>query len=263
MSIQRIFAIVLRHIYVWPRGIERFMWSVGWPLVELLIWGLTTNYLMQNLQLRFSFTTFILGAIIFWGITTRAQLEMSINFLEEIWNKNIINIFSTPLTIKEFLTATVILGFIKFIFTAGLLMTVALIGYKLNMLVFGWYLPIFILILVMFGWIFGFFVMGLIINFGRTIEEFAWSAIYFFQPFMCVFYPLSSLPKWAQYISMIFPPTYIFEEMRRYLFSGIVIWQNLLIGFLLNIVYLIGALIFLYSMFERARETGRLTKLEG
>lgn len=263
MNSQRIFAVVMRHLYVWPRGVERFMWSVGWPLVELLIWGLTTNYLSQNLQLKFSFTTFILGAIIFWGITTRSQLEMSINFLEEIWNKNIINIFSTPLTIKEFLSATVILGILKFIFTASLLTFVAFIGYKINMFSFGWYLPFFILNLVMFGWIFGFFVMGLIINFGRTIEEFAWSAIYFLQPFMCVFYPLSSLPKWMQILGIILPPTYVFEEMRRYLFSGNVLWTNLLISFFLNVIYLIGALIFLHSMFERARVTGRFTKLEG
>ncbi|MBI2611970.1 ABC transporter permease [Candidatus Gottesmanbacteria bacterium] len=263
MNTQRILAIVQRHIYVWPRGIERFMWSVGWPLVELLIWGLTTSYLQKNLELKFSFTTFILGAIIFWGITTRAQLEMSINFLEEIWTKNVINIFSTPLTIKEFLSAALILGIIKFFFTAGLLVIVAWVFYQLNIFDFGWVLPIFVLNLVFFGWIFGIFVMGLIIHFGRTIEEFAWSAIYFVQPFMCVFYPLSSLPSWAQYIGRIFPPTYIFEEMRNYLFNGQVVWQNLVLSFALNILYLFLALFFLYSMFEKARITGRLTKLEG
>ena len=80
---------------------------------------------------------------------------------------------------------------------------------------------------------------------------------------MCVFYPLSSLPTWAQLIGRILPPTYIFEEMRNYLFNGQVIWQNLLISFALNIFYLFLALFFLYAMFEKARETGRLTKLEG
>lgn len=263
MNSQRIYAIVLRHLYVWPRGIERFMWSVGWPLIELLIWGLTTRYLQDNMLMKFSFTTIILGAIIFWGITTRSQLEMTINFLEEVWNKNIINIFSTPLTIAEFLTATLILGIIKFLFTAGLLTLVAFVGYKLNLFTFGWYLPFFIVNLVIFGWSFGFFVIGLIINFGRTIEEFAWSAIVFLQPFMCVFYPVSSLPTWAQYIGKVFPPTYVFEEMRRFLLTGSVIWQNILLSFLLNIIYLILALLFLYAMFDRARETGRLTKLEG
>lgn len=252
----------MRHLYVWPRGIERFMWSVGWPLLELIIWGLTTSYLQKGSSLSLSFTTLILGAIIFWGVMNRLQLETTINFLEELWNKNIINIFTTPLRISEFLMATVILALIKFLFTAELLILVAYVGYAFNIFDFGWYLPVMMFNLMLFGWAFGFFVTGLVIHFGRSVEEFAWSGIFFLQPFMCVFYPLSSLPSWAQYIGKIFPPTYIFEEMRHYLFSGSVSWENLLISFTLNGIYLLISLLFLYGMFDKARETGRLTKLD-
>lgn len=260
---QRIIAIVLRHLYVWPRGIERFMWSVGWPLLELLIWGLTTSYLQKNMIFSVSLTTLILGAIIFWGITTRAQLEISISFLDEVWNKNILNIFTTPLTITEFLVATIILGMIKFTVSAGILTAVAYLGYKLNMLVFGWYLPLIVINLIIFAWSFGFFVTGLIIRFGRGIEEFAWSLIYFVQPFVCIFYPLSSLPSWAQFIGRLIPATYVFEELRRYTFTGEVLWENLMISFFLNAMYIFFSLVFLHVMFENARMSGRLTKLDG
>ncbi|MBI4991278.1 ABC transporter permease, partial [Candidatus Gottesmanbacteria bacterium] len=68
MNLNRIYAIVLRHLYVWPRGLERFMWSVGWPLLDLLIWGITTSYLQKNALLTPSIATIILGGIIFWGL---------------------------------------------------------------------------------------------------------------------------------------------------------------------------------------------------
>lgn len=262
MSVQRIFAIVLRHLYVWPRGIERFMWSVGWPLIELLIWGLTTAYLQKNTTFPFSFTAVILGAIIFWGIATRCQLEMTVNFLEEMWNKNIMNIFSTPLRVTEFLIASIILGLIKFLFTASLLILVAYIGYQFNLFQFGWYLPLLVFNLMVFGWVFSFFVTGLIVNFGRSIEEFAWSGIFFLQPFMCVFYPLSSLPAWAQAVGRIFPPTYVFEELRRYFFTGEILLENIGLSMILNVFYLFFSISFLYWMLDRARETGRLTKLD-
>lgn len=262
MSRQRILAVIMRHLYVWPRGLERFMWSVGWPLLELLIWGLTTSYLEKNSMLGISLTTLILGGIIVWGMTTRLQLETTINILEELWNKNLLNMFTTPLSITEYLVATIILGIIKLIFSAILLTVVAFVFYQFNILQFSWYLPLIIINLMLFGWAFGFFVTGLIIRYGRNMEEFAWSLIYFLQPFVGVFYPLSSLPSWARFIGYAIPLSYVFEEMRRYIFYHYMIWENLLLGLLLNIIYLILTVWFIYLMYEKARDSGRLTKLE-
>lgn len=262
MNINRIYAIVMRHLYVWPRGLERFMWSVGWPLLDLLIWGITTSYLQKNNMMTPSVTTIILGGIIFWGMVSRVQLELSICFLDEIWNKNLINIFSTPISISEYIVSTIILGIIKFIISATLLILIAFVAYHYNILVFNWYLPLVLINLILFGWAFGFFVTGLIIRFGRNMEEFTWSCIYLLQPLVCVYYPLTSLPTWAQMISRILSPTYIFEEMRRFLNTGTIYGENILFAFLLNIIYMILALIFLSIMFENARVTGRLTKME-
>lgn len=263
MNKNRIFAIVLRHLYVWPRGLERFMWSVGWPLLELIIWGLTTSYLYNNALMTFSITTVILGGIIFWSFVSRSQLETAIALLDEVWNKNIINIFSTPLTMAEFLAATIILGIIKFIISATLLITIAYIFYGFNIFIFGWHLPFMLFNLILFGWTVGFFTTGCILRFGRRIEEVAWSFVYFLQPLVGVFYPVSALPSWIQKISNILPLTYLFEEMRRFIIYHEVYLPNLTLSFILNIFYLFASMYFVYSMYEKGRESGRLTKLEG
>ncbi len=263
MSIHRIYAIILRNLYIWPRGIERFMWSIGWPLLSIITWGLTATYLQQNSSFHFSIVALILGGIIFWTFTSRSQLEVTICFMEEYWNKNLINIFSTPLSMSEFLVAAVILDILKLIISTIFLTIFAQLLYSFNILMFGWYFPAFFISLVLFGWIFGYFVIALIIRFGVNAHELAWSLIAFLSPFMCIYYPLSALPIWAKTIGLLLPPTYIFEEMRRFMIYHTVIWQNLLVSFLLNIFYLVAVLLFLYFMFEKARETGRLTKLEG
>lgn len=264
MNIHRIYAIVIRHLYVWPRGLERFMWSVGWPMVSLFSWGLTAAYLQSISMSSISITTLILGGIIFWSITTRAQLETTVNFMDEVWNKNLINIFSSPLTIGEFLAATIILDIIKFVISTLILIVIAYLLYSLNIIGFGWYLPFFIINLLIFGWTVGFLIIGMMLRLGgRNIQELAWALLGFVAPFSCVYYPIASLPDWAQKIAVFLPTTYVFEEMRRFMFSHSVIWENLLLSLLLNLFYLMLSLIFVFTMFEKARELGSLTKLEG
>ena len=262
MSTKRIFAMVIRHLYIWPRSLERFMWSFGWPFLEIVIWGLTMQYLQKQFISSFSIVTFMLGAVIFWNIISRTQNEIAINFLDEAWNKNLLNIFATPLTPGEFLIAMVIINILKLSFTIVALTLASWFFYQFNVIAsFGFYIPVLLLNLLLIGWSIGFLVTGLILRFGYSVQELAWAITVVIQPFSCVFYPLSALPGWAQQIARIFPSSYIFEEMRRILSSGQINWNNILISFLLNIIYLVFSLVFFRLMFEKARENGKLVKL--
>lgn len=261
MNKNRIFAIVIRHLYIWPRSLERMMWAFGWPFLDLFIWGMVSSYLQEQAKASFSIMTFLLGGIFFWTILWRIQSEISVNLLDEAYNKNLINIFSTPLTWQEFLAALVILGLIKLIFTVASLTLAAYVFYQFNFFAFGLYLPFLFFNIVFFAWIIGFMVNGLILRFGYMIQELAWGIALLIQPFSCVFYPLSSLPVWAQKVARFFPSTYVFEEMRRILATGRANWENLFISFILNLVYMFLVLRFFKVMYESAREHGRLVKL--
>lgn len=262
MNIKRIFAMVIRHLYVWPRNLDRLMGSFGWPILEITIWGLTMSYFQKNLLNSASLLTVILGSVMMWQILARTQTEISVVFLDEVWNKNLINIFSSPLTKNEFLVSIIILNTIKIIFTISSLIVVALFYYKFNLInSFGMYLPFLFLNLFLFGWSVGFFVIGVILRFGYRVQELAWAIFLVTQPFSCVFYPISALPAWAKSIAMILPSSYLFEEMRSILSKNPVNMSNLFISFFLNIVYLILSIWFFSRMFEKAREHGRLVKL--
>lgn len=262
MSTNRIMAMVIRHLYMWPRSLDRLMGSFGWPILEITIWGLTMSYFQKNLFNNVSILSVILGSLIMWQIIARTQTETSVIFLDEVWNKNLINIFSSPLTKGEFLVSIIILNLIKIFFTILSLSFIGLLFYKFNFIAsFGFYLPFLLLNLFITGWSVGFFVIGMIMRFGYKVQELAWSVVLLVQPFSCVYYPVSSLPLWAQYISKLLPSSYLFEEMRNILSNRPINPSNLHMSFILNIVYLSLSVWYFSNMFEKGREYGRLVKL--
>ena len=262
MSYRRILAMVIRHLYVWPRNLDRLMGSFGWPILEITIWGITMSYFQKNLSNSLSIVTVILGSVIMWQILARTQTEISIVFLDEVWNKNLINIFSSPLTKAEFLVSIIVLNTIKIIFTILSLMIVGFFYYKFDLISsFGLYLPFLLLNLLLMGWSVGFFVIAVILGFGYRVQELAWAIFLVTQPFSCVFYPISVLPSWAKSIALLLPSSYLFEEMRNILSKNPINMDNLYISFSLNMIYLSLSIWFFSAMFEKAREHGRLVKL--
>lgn len=254
--------MVIRHLYMWPRSMERLMGSFGWPILEIIIWGLTMSYFQNSLFHNFSLLSIILGSLIMWQIIARTQTETSVIFLDEIWNKNLINIFSSPLTKGEFLVSIILLNLIKIFFTISSLSLIGFFFYKFNFLAsFGFYLPFLLFNLFLTGWSVGFFVIGMILRFGYKVQELAWSVVLLVQPFSCVYYPVSSLPLWARYISQLLPSSYLFEEMRNILSKHPINPNNLYMSFILNIIYLSLSIWYFSRMFEKGREYGRLVKL--
>lgn len=112
MNKQRIIGIVMRHLYLWPRTLERLTGAFGWPIFDLIIWGMTTSYLMKNSLLSVSLVTIMLGGLIFWTITWRVQNDVSVNMLDDAWNKNLLNIFASPISQTEYVVALMILSLI-------------------------------------------------------------------------------------------------------------------------------------------------------
>lgn len=80
------------------------------------------------------------------------------------------------------------------------------------------------------------------------------------QPFSCVFYPLSALPVWAQWVARGFPSMYLFEQMRAIISGTPVHSGDIVISMVLNATYLILSVIFFYRTFRHAKANGLLTK---
>lgn len=256
MNINRIYAIILRNIYTFKHNYDRVFDAFYWPTIELLLWGITSSYFVQQAPGLSKLVAMIVSGLIFWMVVYRSQYETNISLLEDIWSKNLINIFISPLKFSEWIIAVLIIGiiksFISFIFAAILVFVL----YQVKIIIFSIYLIPFLFLLWMTAWTASFFIAGLIFRFGYKVQSFAWTLLSLITPFSGIYYPISFLPSWAQTISAILPTSYLFEGMREVINTGIVDSQKLVISFTLNIVYLILALIFLYRSYSKLLHRG-------
>lgn len=256
----RIKGIFFRYFYVLLKGPQQLSDLFYWPLIDILLWGLTSIWIASTEQNE-KLPLILMTGLIFWQITWRGSIDISVSLLQEFWHRNLINLFATPLRIAEWGLGVVLLSMCKLCITVGfgLLMVYLLYGLKVYMI--GWVFLPFTAMLLCFGWTLGFVAASLIVRWGHQVESIAWMVGYLFAPFSAVFYPVSVLPEWAQAISWCLPTTYIFEGMRMILNHGSFPMSYFWTSFGLDIIYLSLALFLFHYCFKKSREKG-LARLE-
>lgn len=256
MKPHRIFGITLRYLYGFRHSWDRLTDVFYWPAMDLFLWGLTSTYIRLYAPHASNIVLMIVSGLLFWIIVWRAQYEITVNTLEEFWNKNLVNIFVSPLKFSEWICSFIIIGFIKGFISFTFAAILAFFLYGTGIFVFGWYLIPFFILLYMSGWAVGFLVAGIIIQYGTKIQTLAWAVVAVLAPFSAIYYPLSILPKWAQVISYAVPTSYVFEGGRSVLATGHTDVARLLISFALNIIYIACALTFFHYGFKKVFKKG-------
>jgi len=261
-SATRVWALVLRQLFLVPRNISRWVDMFYWPLLDLLVWGYTTVYLNRSgAGQGLNFVVLFIGALISWDVLFRAQQAITITFLEDVWSRNILNLFVSPLSPGEFLLGSLVYGMIKQFLTIAFMTIIAFWLYNYNYFSLGFYLIPAVLNLLLFGWALGIVTTALILRYGQSAEVLAWGLAFLVQPFIGVFYPIETMPKMFRMVSQILPPTYVFTELRRIViqkqFSAGMMWK----AFAMNMVYLFIAWLFFGWMWKVVKEKGYLTRL--
>ena len=230
--------------------------------MQLLVWGFLTKFLQSKGGGDFpQFITLLIGAIILWDALFRSQQGVAISFLEDVWTRNLLNIFGAPIRTSEYVGAMFLVGFTRVTITALVLSVIAILAYQFNLFAFEWALLPFYANLMLFGWAMGLLAMSLILRFGHGAETLAWAAPFLIQPVSAVFYPVSALPAWLQPVAMILPSPHVFEGMRGVIQGASFPAGSMLAALVLNAFYLNLALALLHAMLQGARRKGFLVKV--
>lgn len=260
MDARRTGAIVLRHFYLLHGSLTRIVPLFVWVAVDIVLWGFITRYLNAVARSGFNFVPMLLGAVLLWDFFGRVMHGVTTAFFEDVWSRNFLNLFATPLTLAEYLgglvvssTATSALGLIVMLLLASNL-------FSLSFLVYGLTFIPFLLVLFLFGVALGIFGSGLVLRLGPAAEWFIWPIPALVSPFVGVFYPLSTLPAWMQHLGQLLPPSYVFEGMRTILAGGAVPVRMLAVGALLSAVYVVLACCFFARIYRYAVRTGLLAR---
>ncbi len=261
MRFHRITALLLKFFFISINRIDRLFDIFYWPLIDVVVWGFASAYI-EDLS-SFNIISMLLGGIILWVFVWRASQDIAVYVLEDFWSRSLYHLFSSPVRLSEHLIAVILLGFVRALMTFGVLLILAFILYSFQITVLPFhFIAIAIFLLSLFGWAMGLFVTSMILLFGQRIQVLAWSSVWVIQPFSCVMYPLSSLPAWALPIAKALPTTYIFENLRNILFQHTIVYSQLWLAFLLDIIFLIVMILLVRWAFERARLTGLLAKVD-
>ncbi len=258
--VKRVLAIILRQLYLYKRSMHRVFALFYWPTFELFIWGFLTVYLNRIGAAKFDFIPLLLGGLVFWNLFNRAQQSISVSFLEDIWSRNIGNVFASPIRLMEFLLALVFLSIFQSLISVLVMATLATVFWRLDILQFGPYLALFFLNLFILGWTMGIITTSVIMRFGPSVDILAWSFPLLVQPLSAVFYPVSVLPGFLQKISFLLPTSHVFEGMRAILLGETFLWDRLAWAFGLNVFYFALAVFFFHKMFRMVREKGLLQR---
>ncbi len=259
MRLGRIAAITLRQFYLIRGSASRMVPLFVWVGIDMVLWGFITKFL-NNVTGRFNFVPALLGAVLLWDFCTRVMQGVTMAFFEDVWSRNFLNIFATPLTIAEYLGGLVLSSMATSAIGLTVMLIVATAAFNLHLLSYGLALAGFFLVLFMFGIALGIAATGMVLRLGPASEWFVWPIPAVLSPFAGVFYPLSTLPVWMRAIAHILPPAYVFEGMRAVIAEQPASAAQLGIGFGLAVLYLLAACWFFTRMYRHAVRTGLLAR---
>lgn len=260
MSFYRVWAVFLRYFYNFGK-MDSLAELFYWPTIDIFLWGMTSIWI-ESAQSGISFFAHtILIGVVLWQMIWRSHYEITVNILQEFWNRNLVNLFSTPLKLVEWMMATALIGIMKITITLGFSSLLVWLLFHLNVFVVGWVIIPAMALLIISGWWMAYISGGIMLYYGQRLQMLAWMTPFVFAPFSAIFYPVSALPPWAQSIAHCLPTTYVFEGVRLALYEGIFPGKHLLTGLALDLVFLCVSMTFFKIMFEKSRVKG-LSRLE-
>ena len=109
----RILAMLRRHWYVLSGSWTRVVELIYWPAVQMIMWGFLTQFLAGKTSfVAQAFGVFLAGMML-WDSLFRVQLGVAISFLEEMWARNLGNLFVSPLRPSEFALSVLLMGVLR------------------------------------------------------------------------------------------------------------------------------------------------------
>ena len=220
MNVRRIQAVVLRYLYLLRGSPARTLPLFVWVAIDILLWGFITRYLNTVARPGVDLVPALLGAVLLWDFFARVMHGVATTFLEDVWSRNFLNFFATPLTVGEYQAGLVVAGLLTSLVGLAVMLVLAAAVFGLSFLSLGLLLLPFLLILVLFGLALGLLGSAVVLRFGPASEWFVWPIPAMISPFAAVFYPVATLPPWMQAVAALLPPAHVFEGLRAVLAGG-------------------------------------------
>jgi len=217
---------MLRHLVQLPQDVNQWTSIIFWPLLNITLFGMTGSWLHGSSQAALFA---LVSGVSLWQLVIRTNFGISLGFLQEILSQNVTNLFSSPLTIAEWMCAMVFNGIILGSLTLAFCIAVVWLLFGFNMLAlspFIWYTST---QLFLAGTGVGFLGASLLMLWGTKVQTIIFMVGVAAAPLSGAFYPIPMLPHGLQYIAYALPFAHIFHGLYTYIQEGT--WSIANIGY--------------------------------
>jgi ABC-2 type transport system permease protein len=252
--------ILLRQLYLFRSSPVRLLPTFAWVAIDIVVWGFLTRYLNSVAGNHLNFVPTLLGAVLFWDFFTRIMQGVTTAFLEDVWSRNFLNLFATPLSISEYVTGLVLTSVATSLIALVVMLVLATLVFGLSFISLGAMLIPFVMVLFLFGVALGIVASALVLRLGPASEWLVWPMPALLSPFVGVYYPLATLPAWMRDVGYLLPPSYVFEGMRTLVSGQAFSGTGLMIGAALAVVQVMLAGYFFARVFRYTVRTGLLAR---
>ena len=161
------------------------------------------------------FVPTLLGAVLLWDFFARVMQGVTTAFLEDVWSRNFLNLFASPLSIPEYVAGLVAPSVMTS--AIGLVVMIALASgiFGLSFFSYGLLLFPFLLILFVFGIAMGVVASAIVLGSAprRSGSSGRFRRCSRHSPACSTL--SSTLPRWMQAVAFVLPPASVFDSMRR------------------------------------------------
>src|SRR5947209_13042452 len=151
MRLSRATAVLVRQFYLYRGSPARILSLFAWIAIDIVLWGLISRYLNTVASPGYNFVPALLGAVLLWDFFTRVMQGVTMAFFEDVWSRNFLNIFGSPIAISEYVTGLVLSSIVTSSVGLVAMLILATAIFRLDLFLYGVAAFPFLTVLFLFG----------------------------------------------------------------------------------------------------------------
>lgn len=263
--VQRINAIVYRHMALYRQSKLQFYELLYFPTLQMLIWSFVAMYVTSGTNGATSNSAALaLGLVtgfLLWEFTLRSQVGVANAFFEEVSSKNLTHVFISPLRPSEFVAGMVGVSLVRTVLGVLPAIVLAWICYGYNLFGLGFVIVFLVANLFLMGWWLAVLIVVLTLRYGVGAQSFIWSIATTITPFAAVFYPVAVIPPLLQPLAWALPASHVFEALRGAAAGDGTLWGQIGYAFGLNAFWSMVVAVLMNHQLKKSRKAGSLVSI--
>ena len=112
-SLRRIGAMGLRYLYLLRSSWTRIVELAYWPIMQMILWGFMTQFLLTAESPVIKAAGMLIAAVLLWDVMFRSNIGVAVSFLEEMWSRNLAQLFTSPLRPYEWALSLLFISLVR------------------------------------------------------------------------------------------------------------------------------------------------------